>query len=73
VGRAQLPPGWNFGEVAAVDVDRNDHVWVFSDGPHPVIEPDRCGKFLQAWPVDSEVAVYVADFRNWRLEKFVKQ
>ena len=34
-GWPQLPSGWNFGEVAAVDVDRNDNVWVFSDGPHP--------------------------------------
>ncbi len=49
-GWAQLPAGWNFGEVAAVDVDRNDNVWVFSDGPRPVIELDRSGKFLQAWP-----------------------
>ena len=49
-GWAQLPPGWNFGEVSAVDVDRSDNVWVFSDGPHPVIEFDRSGKFLQAWP-----------------------
>jgi DNA-binding beta-propeller fold protein YncE len=49
-GWAQLPPGWNFGEVSAVDVDRSDNVWVFSDGPHPVIELDRNGKFLQAWP-----------------------
>ena len=49
-GWAQLPPGWNFGEVSAVDVDRSDNVWVFSDGPHPVIEFDRSGRFLQAWP-----------------------
>ena len=47
---AQLPTGWNFGEVAAVDVDRSDNVWVFSDGPHPVMEFDPSGTFLQAWP-----------------------
>ena len=40
-GWAQLPAGWNFGEVAAVDVDANDNVWVFSDGPHPVMEFDE--------------------------------
>ena len=33
-GWPQLPAGWNFGEVAAVDVDKNDNVWVFSDGPN---------------------------------------
>lgn len=37
----QLPAGWNFGEVAAVDVDANDNVWVFSDGPHPVMQFDK--------------------------------
>ncbi len=49
-GWPQLPAGWNFGEVAAVDVDRNDNVWVFSDGPHPVMQFDKSGKFLSAWP-----------------------
>jgi hypothetical protein len=33
-----------------VDVDKSDNVWVFSDGPHPVIELGRSGRFLQAWP-----------------------
>lgn len=49
-GWPQLPAGWNFGEVAAVDVDTNDNVWVFSDGPHPVMQFDKSGKFLRAWP-----------------------
>ncbi|HWD99269.1 MAG TPA: peptidyl-alpha-hydroxyglycine alpha-amidating lyase family protein [Bryobacteraceae bacterium] len=49
-GWPQLPTGWNFGEVAAVDVDKADNVWVFSDGPHPVMEFDSAGKFLRAWP-----------------------
>jgi DNA-binding beta-propeller fold protein YncE len=49
-GWPQLPAGWNFGEVAAVDVDKNDNVWVFSDGPHPVMQFDESGKFLRAWP-----------------------
>lgn len=49
-GWAQLPAGWNFGEVAAVDVDANDNVWVFADGPHPVMEFASSGKFLSAWP-----------------------
>jgi hypothetical protein len=47
---AQLPAGWNFGEVSAVDVDKNDNVWVFNRGPHPVIQFDRLGKMLQPWP-----------------------
>ena len=39
---ADLPAGWNLGEVSAVDVDRSDtYVEVFSDGVDPVIELDR--------------------------------
>ncbi|MDQ6676935.1 MAG: peptidyl-alpha-hydroxyglycine alpha-amidating lyase family protein [Acidobacteriota bacterium] len=51
---AKLPAGWNLGECSGVAVDRNDNVWVFNRGPHPVIEFDRTGKMLQAW---SEVPV----------------
>ncbi len=51
---AQLPKGWNFGEVSGVDVDRNDNVWVFHRGQRPVMQFDRQGKLLQAW---SEVPV----------------
>lgn len=51
---AKLPPGWNFGECAGVDVDRDGSVWVFNRGPHPVIQFDKDGRFLQAW---SEVPV----------------
>ena len=51
---AQLPKGWNFGECSGVDVDKEDNVWVFNRGAHPVIEFDKDGKMLQAW---SEVPV----------------
>src|SRR3989442_12340961 len=46
---AQLPKGWNFGECSGVAVDREDNVWVFNRGAHPVIEFDRNGHFLQSW------------------------
>ncbi|HUS07193.1 MAG TPA: peptidyl-alpha-hydroxyglycine alpha-amidating lyase family protein [Bryobacteraceae bacterium] len=46
---AQLPAGWNFGETSGVDVDKNDNVWVFNRGKHPVIQFDKNGKMLQAW------------------------
>jgi streptogramin lyase len=49
-GWPQLPAGWNLGEVAAVDGDTNDNVWVLSDGPHPVMQFDKSGQFLRAWP-----------------------
>jgi hypothetical protein len=33
-GWPELPAGGNFGEVAAVDVDKSDNVWVFRDASH---------------------------------------
>jgi DNA-binding beta-propeller fold protein YncE len=47
---AKLPKGWNFGECSGVATDKQDNVWVFNRGSHPVIQFDRAGKFLQAWP-----------------------
>ncbi|MEN9498196.1 MAG: hypothetical protein RIS83_15, partial [Pseudomonadota bacterium] len=45
----RLPEGWHFKEVAAVAVDSQDRVFVFSRGEHPVIVFDRDGKFLTSW------------------------
>ena len=46
---AKLPDGWSFKEVAAVGVDRNDNVYVFSRGEHPMMVFDRDGNFLRSW------------------------
>ncbi len=59
---AQLPAGWNFGEVSGVAVDKDDSVWVFNRGAHPVIQFDKNGKFLQAWkdvPVKSSHGIRI--------------
>lgn len=64
---AQLPTGWNFGETSGVAVDKNDNVWVFNRGPHPVIEFDKNGKFLRAWndvPVTTAHGIKVAPDGN---------
>ncbi|HVM78294.1 MAG TPA: peptidyl-alpha-hydroxyglycine alpha-amidating lyase family protein [Stellaceae bacterium] len=45
----ELPPGWRYGDVAAVGVDRKDNVYVFNRGPHPMIVYDRKGRFLRSW------------------------
>ena len=45
----ELPPGWRYGDVAAVGVDRHDNVYVFNRGPHPMIIYDREGRFLRSW------------------------
>src|ERR1700684_3194106 len=44
-----LPPGWSYGEVAAVGVDSRDNVFVFARGEHPMIVFDREGRFLRSW------------------------
>lgn len=68
----QLPKGWNFGECSGVDVDKDDNVWVFNRGKHPVIQFDKNGKFLQAWeevPVRSSHGIRVGPDGNvWAVD-----
>src|ERR1051326_1002686 len=49
---AKLPDGWEFGDVAAVGVDRNDNVYCFNRGDHPMVVLDREGNFLRSWGED---------------------
>src|SRR5437588_9146097 len=69
---AQLPQGWNFGECSGVDVDKDDNVWVFNRGSHPVIQFDHNGKMLQAWtdvPIKSSHGIRVAPDGNiWTVD-----
>ena len=46
---ARLPTGWEFGDVGAVGVDRQDRVYVFNRGEHPMCVFDRDGNFLKSW------------------------
>jgi len=46
---ARLPDGWEFRDVAAVAVDRQDRVYVFNRGEHPMMVFDRDGNFLRSW------------------------
>ena len=45
----KLPDGWSYREVAAVGVDKQDRVHLFSRGEHPMIVFDREGNFLRSW------------------------
>jgi DNA-binding beta-propeller fold protein YncE len=78
---AQLPKGWNFGECAGVTVDKNDNIWVFNRGAHPVMVFDKSGKILKAWtevPVtsahgiraDAENNIWTVDVAAHRVMKF---
>ena len=46
---AKLPDGWEFGDAAAIGVDRQDRVYVFNRGEHPMIVFDRDGNFIKSW------------------------
>ena len=46
---AKLPPGWSLHEVGAVGVDKQDNVYVFNRGEHPMMVFDREGNFLRSW------------------------
>ena len=52
VAWGKLPDGWSYKEAAAVGVDANDNVYVFSRGDHPMIVFDRHGDFLRSWGED---------------------
>ena len=69
---AKLPAGWNLGECSGVAVDKNDNVWVFNRGSHPVIQFDRNGKMLQAWsdvPVKSSHGIRLdAEGNVWLID-----
>ena len=45
----KLPEGWFYKEATSVDVDSNDHVYVFNRGNHPVIVFDSDGNVLRSW------------------------
>ena len=56
----KIPNNWQFGQVASVSIDANDHVWILQRPatlePHekghaapPVLEFDAAGNFLRAW------------------------
>jgi DNA-binding beta-propeller fold protein YncE len=48
-GWARWPEEWQLGDVAAVGVDRNDRVYAFHRGDHPVVVFDRDGNVLRTW------------------------
>src|SRR6266850_2514053 len=47
---AKLPPGQEFNaDVAAVGIDRQDRVYAFNRGKHPMVVLDRDGNFQRSW------------------------
>ena len=48
-GWAQLPDGWELGEVVDIAVDNQDRVYIFSRGKHPVMVFETDGRFIKSW------------------------
>ncbi|SPE30812.1 conserved exported hypothetical protein [Candidatus Sulfopaludibacter sp. SbA3] len=80
----KLPQGWTFGPCSTVTVDRQDHVWIFSRGAHPVAEFDRDGNLLRAWEgvsikqahgirIDSEGNVWGVDVTGQVVRKYTPE
>ena len=46
---AKLPDGWSFKEVGCGRRGRQDNVYVFNRGEHPMMVFDSDGKFLRSW------------------------
>lgn len=78
---ARLPQGWNFGECSGVSIDKDDNVWIFNRGAHPVMQFDKSGKMLQAWTevpvnaahglrVDRDGNIWTVDVAAHRVMKF---
>ena len=69
---AKLPAGWNLGECSGVAVDKQDNVWIFNRGQHPVVEFDKHGKFLKSFaevPVVSSHGIRVGPDGNvWLID-----
>jgi DNA-binding beta-propeller fold protein YncE len=81
---AKLPAGWNFGECSGVAVDKDDNVWVFNRGKHPVVQFDRNGKMLRSWDevpvvsshgirVDNEGFVWLIDVAGHQVFKMTPE
>jgi len=63
--RVLVPAGWNFGEV----------FWVFNRGLAGGSGKDfawLCRRRFLGAMANSSSAIYVAEIKNWRVQKFVK-
>jgi hypothetical protein len=78
-GWAKLPEGRTWGSTAAVDVDANDHIWVFERCgyvtafiPDPV-ETVKGTSAAEGVAADSQGNIYGAEVGPKALKKYVKK
>ncbi|MFO0846782.1 MAG: peptidyl-alpha-hydroxyglycine alpha-amidating lyase family protein [Gemmataceae bacterium] len=78
---AKLPTGLSWPEVVGIATDRQDRVYVFNRGEHPVVVFDRDGSFLSSWgegqfvrphgiTIGPDDAVWCADDNDHTVRKF---
>ena len=80
-GWDQLPEGWKYGHIIGVDVDKDDNVYIFNRGEHPVIVFNRDGIFQKSWGegffnsphgiyIDHQDNVFLTDSNHHAVFKF---
>ena len=83
-GWTTFPKDWIVNEVAGVDTDSKDNVYLFTRGDHPVIVLDREGSILDSWGADvfasahsvrvaPDDSVYFVDFGDHTVKCFSKE
>ena len=66
-GWGQLPEGWKYHHIIGIDVDKDDNVYIFNRGDHPVIVFNRDGIFQRSWGeglFGSPHGMYIGDQDN---------
>ena len=46
---AKIPSEYQFPEAAGVETDKDDNVYIFNRGPHPVVVLDKNGNFVRSF------------------------
>jgi DNA-binding beta-propeller fold protein YncE len=80
-GWGKLPKDWRLTQVAGVATDKDDNVFVFNRGQHPVIIFDEDGNLLTSWGegafkrahsiyIGKDEHVYCVDEGNHTIRKF---
>jgi streptogramin lyase len=78
---AQLPSEIQLGDVAGIAVGRQDRVYLFNRGAHPVVVLDKSGEFLTSWGhgvfenahgayIGPDDAIYLTDNGDHTVRKF---
>ena len=80
-GWAKYPKDWSMLDVGGIAIDKQDKVYVFNRGAHPLMIFDREGNFQSTWGagifkrahgscIDPEGNIYCTDDENHTVRKF---